>query len=142
MLFSKTSTDMPADLVPFNQTYLLCLFDLISTSHKQSFSYVGTGLSGLNQFSTKLGKMCLAQGHNAVSPVKLKPAAPLSRVKHSRSTTELLRTLRHTSWSIEHQREKLLDRCFSIRHAILNCETLINKTIATLSMQHTCLLVQ
>ena len=27
--------------------------------------------------------MCLAQGHNAVTPVRLKPAAPLSRVKHS-----------------------------------------------------------
>ena len=30
------------------------------TSHPHSFSYVGTGLSGLNQ--------CLAQGHNAVTP--------------------------------------------------------------------------
>ena len=34
------------------------------------------------------GLMCLAQGHNAVTPVKLEPAAPLSRVKHS--TTEPL----------------------------------------------------
>ena len=32
--------------------------------------------------------MCLAQGHNAVTPVRLKPAAPRSRVKHS--TTEPL----------------------------------------------------
>ena len=31
--------------------------------------------------------MCLAQGHNAVTPVRLKPTAPSSRVK--RSTTEL-----------------------------------------------------
>ena len=36
---------------------------------------------------TKLGLMCLGQGHNAVTPVRLKPAAPRSRVKHS--TTEL-----------------------------------------------------
>ena len=27
--------------------------------------------------------MCLAQGHNTVTPVRLKPAAPRSPVKHS-----------------------------------------------------------
>ena len=32
--------------------------------------------------------MCLAQEHNAVAPVKLKPATPQSQVKHS--TTEPL----------------------------------------------------
>ena len=58
-------------------------------SHQQSFRYVGTVFLGLN--STKLGLMCLAQGHNAVTPVILEPAAPLSRVKHS--TTEPLRPL-------------------------------------------------
>ena len=36
--------------------------------------------------STKLGLMCLAQGHNAVTPVRLEPRAPWSRVKPS--TTE------------------------------------------------------
>ena len=35
--------------------------------------------------------MCLAQGHNAVTPVKLGPMAARSRVKHS--TTEPLRSL-------------------------------------------------
>ena len=34
--------------------------------------------------------MCLAQGHNTVTPVRLEPAAPQSRVKHS--TTESLRS--------------------------------------------------
>ena len=29
--------------------------------------------------STKLGLMCLAQGHNAVRPVRVKPAAPRSK---------------------------------------------------------------
>ena len=38
--------------------------------------------------STKLGLMCLAQGHSVMMPVRLEPAAPRSRVKHS--TTELL----------------------------------------------------
>ena len=35
--------------------------------------------------------MCPAQGHNAVMPVSLEPAAPRSRVKHS--TTQPLRSL-------------------------------------------------
>ena len=35
--------------------------------------------------------MCLAQEHNSVTPVKLEPAAPYFRVKHS--TTEPLRLL-------------------------------------------------
>ena len=35
--------------------------------------------------------MCLAQGHNTVTPVRIEPAAPLSRVKHS--TTEPLGSL-------------------------------------------------
>ena len=34
--------------------------------------------------------MCLAQGHNAVTPVRHEPATPLSRDKHS--TTEPLRS--------------------------------------------------
>ena len=37
--------------------------------------------------TTKLGLMCLAQGHSTVTPVRLEPAAPRSRMKHS--TTEL-----------------------------------------------------
>ena len=36
------------------------------------------------------GLMCLAQGHNAVTPVSLEPTAPQSQVKHS--TTEPLRS--------------------------------------------------
>ena len=48
-------------------------------SHQQSFSSKETGSPGLNQ----LELMCLAQGQNAVTPVRLEPAAPQSRVKHS-----------------------------------------------------------
>ena len=40
--------------------------------------------------SSKLGLMCLAQGHNAAMPVRLEPMAPRSPVKHS--TTEPLRS--------------------------------------------------
>ena len=50
---------------------IFCLFDLI----QQSFSYIGTGLPGLNQY-LKLGLMCLAQGHNTVTPVRFEPAGP------------------------------------------------------------------
>ena len=45
-------------------------FDLI---HQQVFRYVGTGLPGLT--GTKLGLMRLAQGHNAMTPVRLEAAA-------------------------------------------------------------------
>ena len=41
--------------------------------------------------------MCLAQGHNAVTPVRLEPAALRSRVKHS--TTEPLRSHSHIEMS-------------------------------------------
>ena len=47
------------------------------------------GLSQLN--STKLGLICLAQGHNTVTPMRLEPTAPQSLVKHS--TTEPLPSL-------------------------------------------------
>ena len=47
---------------------------------QQSFSYVGTGLSGLNQYYAK-GLMCLAQWHDAVTPVRLETVALWSRVR-------------------------------------------------------------
>ena len=59
-------------------------------SHQQSFSYKGTGLLRLNQYYARIN--VLAQGHKAVTPRRLEPAAPLSRVKHS--TTESLRSLK------------------------------------------------
>ena len=59
------------------------------TSHQQSLSYKGTGLPGWT--STKLGLLCLAQEHNAVTLVRLEPGAPRPQVKHS--TTESLRSL-------------------------------------------------
>ena len=42
------------------------------------------GHLGSNKYLAKIN--ALAQGHNAVMPVKLEPTAPLSRLKHS--TTE------------------------------------------------------
>ena len=51
---------------------------------------VTSGQVFLGWNSTKLWLMCLAQAHNTVIPVRLKPAALRSRVKHS--TTAPLRT--------------------------------------------------
>ena len=48
-----------------------------------------SGLPGLDQYYAWINVH--AQGHNAVTPVRLEPAAPRSRVKHS--TTEPLRSL-------------------------------------------------
>ena len=53
------------------------------------FRHVGTGLSGLT--STKQRVKCLAQGHNAVPPVRLETTTPRSQVKHS--IIELSRSL-------------------------------------------------
>ena len=64
---------------------LLVWFDSVRPINNFS---VMQGQVFLGWTSTKLGLMCLAQGHNAVTPVRLKPVAPQSGVKHS--TTELL----------------------------------------------------
>ena len=64
---------------------VLFLFDLILYVPVNNFS-VMSGRVFLCRTSTKQGLMCLAQGHNAVTPVM-----PRSRVKHS--TTEPLRLL-------------------------------------------------
>ena len=41
-----------------------------------SFSYIGTGLPGLNQYLARIN--FLDQGHNALTPVRLEPMAPRS----------------------------------------------------------------
>ena len=62
-----------------------CLFDSLHPC-QQSFSYVETGLPGLNQYLARINVSCSRT--NAVTPVRIKPVAPLSPVKHS--TTEPL----------------------------------------------------
>ena len=64
---------------------MFCLFDLILYFPVNNFS-VMSGWVFLGWTSTKQGFMCLAQGHNAVTPVRLEPATSRSRDKHS--TTE------------------------------------------------------
>ena len=73
-----------------------CLFDLIHYFPVNNLS-VMSGRVFLGWTSTKQGLMCFAQGHYAVTRMRLKPATPWSLVKHS--TTESLRSL-HLCWHI------------------------------------------
>ena len=70
-----------------NYREVCVLFDLDSLHPINNISVI-KGRVFLRWTSFKLGLMCLAQGHNAVKPVRFEPPAPGSRVKHS--TTELL----------------------------------------------------
>ena len=77
----------------YNFICFVCLIDLILYVPVNYFSTKSAMLRGvfLGSTSTKLGLMCLAQGHNTVTLVRLEPATLRSRVKHS--TTEPLRSL-------------------------------------------------
>ena len=66
------------------------LLDFIFLRQVNNLS-VTSGRVFLGGTRTKLGLMCLAQGHNAVTPMRLGAAAFRSRVKHS--TTEPPRSL-------------------------------------------------
>ena len=69
----------------------ICLFVCVdSLRPSQQFS-VMSGRVFLGRTSTKQRIKCLAQGHITVPPVRLEPATPRSRVKHS--TTEPPRSL-------------------------------------------------
>ena len=63
-------------------SHSLCLFDLIPYVPVNNLSAM-SGQVFLGRTSTKQGLMCHAQERNAVTPVRLKPAALQSRVKHS-----------------------------------------------------------
>ena len=60
----------------------VCWFDMILYVPVNKFS-VMSGQFFLGLTSTKQGLMCLAQGHNAVPPVRLELATPQSGVQHS-----------------------------------------------------------
>ena len=64
-------------------------FMWFSTSHQQSFSYVGTDLPGLNQYYARI--KCVLLKDTTVTPVRLDLRPPQSGVKHS--TTEPLHSL-------------------------------------------------
>ena len=50
--------------------------ELNRRNFSMSFSYIGTGFPGLNQYLASIN--VLAQGHNAVTPVRLEPMVPQS----------------------------------------------------------------
>ena len=68
---------------------LFVLFDLILNVPSTIFQLNRDGSSRVEPILSK-DKCVLLKDHNAVTPVRLEPAAPRSRVKHS--TTEPLRS--------------------------------------------------
>ena len=72
--------------------------------------------------------MCLAQGHNAVTPVRLKPPASRSQVKHS--TTEPLRSL----YFLNYGREKIkkIVGCKTIDYLVEDDEFMFILTVPNL----------
>ena len=75
-MFCQTHFDMKLQ-TSFITTIVFVLFDLILYIPVTNFS-VMSGRVFLGWTSTKQGFMCLAHGHNAVTPVRLKPAATRS----------------------------------------------------------------
>ena len=69
------------------QSKIMLFFVLILNIQFNNFS-VMSGWFFLGSTRNKQRIKCLAQGHNTVPPVRLKPTTPQSRVKHS--TTELI----------------------------------------------------
>ena len=68
-----------------------CLFDLILYVQVNNFSVMLEWVF-LGWASAKQGLICLAQGHNVVTPMRPEPATPRSQVKPS--TTEPLGSLK------------------------------------------------
>ena len=69
---------------------LFVCFRLCKSQSFNTFS-VMSGRVFIGRTSTKQDLMCLAQGHTAVTPVRLEPVTPRSRVKHS--STDPLRSI-------------------------------------------------
>ena len=103
----------------------VCLFDSFQPMSRQVF----LGWTSTKQLT------CLAQGHNAVKPVRLEPATPQSRVKHSsteplhpHSIWELESLVFMSSWNsmlswVEHKKKKIItsgSRCPNIIAASLS----------------------
>ena len=81
--------------------------------------------------STNQGFMCLTQGHNAVTPVRLKPATPWSQVKHS--TTEPLPSP-HTFLNMTvHVKILFIGTCEVSFHAAIFCALQLNINAVLLS---------
>ena len=118
MLTSPCKTDKWKLSIATNVNSFVCLIRFF-TSNQQSFSYEGMGLPRLNQYLARIN--VLAQGHNAVMPVRLKPMAPQLQVKHS--TTEPPKKARQTMQTQSRLLQKQSDQglpCLLFREAF--CE--------------------
>ena len=91
MLMEGLTDRKAKNRTPPKTMWVFFAFDLIFYIPVNNFSVMSdrTFVCGT---STKQGLMCLAKGQNPVMSVRLKPATPRSRVKHS--TTEPLSSLK------------------------------------------------
>ena len=107
--------------------FFFCLFDLILYVPSTIFQLNRDGSSWVEPVLSK-DKCVLLNDHNAVTPVRLKPAAPWSLVKHS--TTEPLRShmdkiLRFTQKSLRNSpkiTKKLLFYCKKLVINTVKCD--------------------
>ena len=76
--FARKTQLAATEFIESEQNVLFVWFDSLHLS-QQVFSFVRTGIPGMNQ--SKQGLMCLAQGHNTLTPVSLQPITP--RLKSS-----------------------------------------------------------
>ena len=74
-------------MVFLKESFFVCLFDLILYAPSTIFQ-LNRDWSSWDEPVLSLDKCVLLKDHNVVTPVRLQPATPLSRVKHS--TTEPL----------------------------------------------------
>ena len=91
-----------------HMSFLLCLFGLILYVPSTIFQLIRDGSSWVEPVLS-YDKCVLLKDHNAVTPVRLKPAAPRSRVKHS--STEPLRSLTKVYENPDLSVKILLQKC-------------------------------
>ena len=81
--------------------------------------------------------MCLAQGHNAVKPLRLEPAASLSRAKHS--TTEQLGSHTCTLYMLDAFKGVIEKGDHDCRFSLVSLDFSATFKIATMLLSRQCI---
>ena len=81
--------------------------------------------------------MCLAEGHKAVTPVRLEPAASRSRVKHSNTEPLRSRGIDDVKLVLQILHHKLLSLLMEIKKGTNISAIILVPLIMTLSRGHT-----
>ena len=137
-------------LVGFNCNIHYCWCDVTIMYDCWSLSFVKRHVCW---FSTTLLNMLDFMGVGYDELVALHGSCSVKRLQICTRTWYY--SIRHVSWSTGNQKEKLLDRCPSIRHANSHCETYqprplqcqynilvhaVYRIVMSLQLQHICLL--